>query len=103
MAHDKSMLSFGTAPTEHHAGWTEWKTAHLEQFEAIDKADIRSKNLKVYISQTGDVAWFANVTDWTMVIQGEALVMHNVRITGVLEKRNSEWKIVQIHASVPQE
>lgn len=102
MAHDESMLSFGTSLEDHHNSWTEWKTNHLAQFEAIDKAKINSKTLEVYMSQSGTVAWFANVTDWSLVVQNEAIDIPSVRITGVLEKRNEDWKIVQIHASVPQ-
>ena len=103
MAHDDSMLSFGTSLADLHEGWTEWKQNHLAQFEAIDKAKLNSKNLHVYLSQTGDVAWFADVTDWSLVVQGEMFLMKDIRITGVLEKRKDHWKIVQIHASVPQE
>lgn len=102
MAHDESMLSFGTSVSDHHKSWAEWKENHLAQFEAIDKAKINSKNLHVYQSQTGYVAWFADTTDWTLLIEKETVQMNDVRITGVLEKRDGVWKIVQIHASVPQ-
>ncbi len=102
MAHDESMLSFGTSIADLHNSWAEWKENHIAQFEAIDEANINSKNLHVYVSQTGSVAWFADVTDWTLVVQKETVQMNDIRITGVLEKRDNIWKIVQIHASVPQ-
>jgi hypothetical protein len=102
MAHDESMLSFGTSVSDHHNSWAEWKENHLAQFEAIDKAKINSNNLHVYQSQTGYVAWFADTTDWILIIEKETIQMNDVRITGVLEKRDGVWKIVQIHASVPQ-
>jgi len=102
MAHDESMLSFGTGISDIHKSWSEWKENHLAQFEAIDEAKINSKNLNVYLSRTGNVAWFADITDWALVVQKETIQMNDIRITGVLEKRNNVWKIVQIHASVPQ-
>jgi len=102
MAHDESMLSFGTSITDIHKSWNEWKENHMAQFEAFDEAKINSKNLNVYLSRTGNVAWFADISDWTLVIQKETIQMNDIRITGVLEKRNNVWKIVQIHASVPQ-
>lgn len=102
MAHDESMLSFGTSISDLHNSWSEWRENHLAQFEAFDKAEINSKNMNVYLSQNSDVAWFADVSDWILVIDNENIQMNDIRITGVLEKRNNSWKIVQIHASVPQ-
>ena len=102
MAHDESMLSFGTSISDLHNSWSEWRKNHMAQFEAFDKAEINSKKMNVYLSQHSDVAWFADVSDWTLVIDNENIQMNDIRITGVLEKRNNSWKIVQIHASVPQ-
>lgn len=102
MAHDESMLSFGTGISDLHNSWTEWRTNHIAQFEAFDKAKINSKNRNVYLSENSNVAWFADVSDWTLAIGNENIQMNDIRITGVLEKRNNAWKIVQIHASVPQ-
>ncbi len=102
MAHDESMLSFGTGISDVHKSWSEWKQNHLAQFQAFDNAKINTKSSNVYLSKTGNVAWFADVTDWTLVIHNETIEMNDIRITGVLEKRDNVWKIVQIHASVPQ-
>jgi len=102
MAHDESMLSFGTSIFDIHKSWMEWKENHMVQFEAFNEAKIKSKNLNVYLNQTGNVAWFADISDWILVVQKETIQMNDIRITGVLEKRNNIWKIVQIHASVPQ-
>lgn len=102
MAHDEDMVNFGTDVTEHEVGWKEWEKSHLAQFEAIDKAKLTSKDLTVFLSKSGDVAWFSDITDWNLVIQNDSLDINNIRITGVLEKRDAEWKIVQVHASVPQ-
>ena len=103
MAHDESMLSFGTGISDVHKSWMEWKQNHIAQFKAFDKAKINSKNLNVYLSQTGNVAWFADQDDWEIVIQTDTIQMRDIRITGVLEKRDNVWKIVQIHASVAQD
>ena len=102
MAHDDDMLSFGTGLSEHHSGWKAWEQSHMAQFAQFDDPKILSKNLHVYLSEKGEAAWFADVSDWTLKVQGEAVSISNVRITGVLEKRSGAWKIVQIHASVPQ-
>ncbi|MFH4969388.1 nuclear transport factor 2 family protein [Gaetbulibacter sp. M240] len=102
MAHDESMLSFGTSISDVHMNWEEWKQNHINQFKAFDSAKINSKNLNVYLNQTGNVSWFADIGDWEIVMQSDTIQISDVRITGVLEKRDDLWKIVQIHASVPQ-
>jgi ketosteroid isomerase-like protein len=58
--------------------------------------------LAVFISETGDVAWFSDITNWKFKIRDNSIKLNNVRITGVLEKRKGRWKIVQVHASAPQ-
>ena len=103
MAHDADMVSFGTGLTEHHVGWDAWKQAHLGQFEAFAGIQFVSKGLNVFLSECGTVAWFADVFDLSLVVENEQIDMSDLRITGVLEKRADQWKIVQIHASVPQE
>ena len=102
MAHDQSMLSFGTGISDLHNSWAEWIKNHIVQFKAFDKAKINSKNMNVYLSQNSNAAWFADVSDWTLIVENDTIEMKDIRITGVLEKRNNVWKIVQIHASVPQ-
>jgi len=96
------MLSFGTGISDLHNSWAEWRKNHIVQFKAFDKAKINSKNMNVYLSQNNNVAWFADVSDWTLIVENDTIEMKDIRITGVLEKRNNVWKIVQIHASVPQ-
>ena len=50
----------------------------------------------------GTVAWFSEVLDVKVVVAtGEAVELEGTRFTGVLEKRNGNWVLVQIHASVP--
>ncbi|EID73880.1 nuclear transport factor 2 family protein [Imtechella halotolerans] len=102
MAHDDNMRCFGTDISEVHRSWSQWKQSHMAQFSSFDKAEIKSKDLEVYLSKAGNVAWFSDITDWTLIIQSEPIQMSDIRITGVLEKRDTVWRIVQIHASVPQ-
>ena len=102
MAQDEDMVSFGTDIAEHHVGWEAWKESHLAQWAAIDKTEITSTDLVVFLAETGNVAWFSDITNWSFVIQSDTMTINNARLTGVLEKRDDIWKIVQIHASIPQ-
>jgi hypothetical protein len=57
------------------------------------------KNLKINFSKSGDVAWFFcmlnDINEW----KGQPANWENTRWTGVLEKRNKHWIIVQMHFS----
>jgi len=103
MAQDEDMVNFGTEITEHEVGWIIWKSNHQAQWEVIDMSKITSKDLTVFMNETANTAWFSDITDWFLIIQNEAINLNTIRITGVLEKRGNQWKIVQVHASVPQE
>jgi hypothetical protein len=47
------------------------------------------------------VAWFSCYFDDCAIWKGEENCVLNARKTGVMEKRNGLWVIVQVHASWP--
>ena len=47
------------------------------------------------------MAWFSELLDWQVTAGGERVALEGMRFTGVLEKRNGNWMIVQMHVSVP--
>ena len=65
-------------------------------FKAI-KYEIR--DLKINFSKSGSIAWFFcmlnDINEW----KGQPASWENTRWTGVLEKRNGSWTIVQMHFS----
>lgn len=69
-------------------------------FKAI-RYDIR--DLKITLSKSGDVAWFYCVLDDVNEWKGRPASWLNTRWTGVLEKRNGAWVVVQMHFSFAQE
>lgn len=60
------------------------------------------KKLRLNISNSGDVAWFSCFLDDLAEWDGKFAGWYNVRWTGVLEKRNDSWVIVQMHFSFPK-
>jgi ketosteroid isomerase-like protein len=71
-----------------------------EEYRAIS-FDMR--DLRIDLSQSGDVAWYYAVMDDIGEWKGEPASWINTRWTGVLEKRDGRWVIVQQHFSwVPQ-
>jgi hypothetical protein len=65
-------------------------------FKAI-RYEIR--DLKIQLSNSGEVAWFYCVLDDINEWQGQPANWENTRWTGVLEKRAGNWVMVQQHFS----
>lgn len=101
MAHDATMVNFGTDAVEKWIGWKSLKKAFQNQWEAFENPEITFKDQSIFISQTGTVAWYAMQLDFRVTHKGKEVSWTDVRTTGVLEKRNGDWLVVQFHNSVP--
>ena len=81
-------------------GFQEFKKAESfwmhPDFRAI-KFDIW--DLKINFSQSGNVVWFFCMLDDINEWKGQPANWENTRWTGVLEKRDDNWVIVQMHFS----
>jgi ketosteroid isomerase-like protein len=60
------------------------------------------RDLKITISPAGDAAWWFCMLDDINEWKGEPASWENTRWTGVLEKRDGRWVIVQQHFSFAQ-
>jgi ketosteroid isomerase-like protein len=60
-------------------------------------------DLTINFSQSGEVAWFYCVLDDINEWKGQPANWENTRWTGVLEKRDGRWVIVQQHFSFSSE
>jgi ketosteroid isomerase-like protein len=65
-------------------------------FKAI-RYDVR--DLKITFAKSGQVAWFFCILDDINEWKGQPASWENTRWTGVLEKRDGKWIIVQMHFS----
>jgi ketosteroid isomerase-like protein len=74
-----------------------WGNPH---FKAI-RYEIR--DLKISLSESATVAWYYCVLDDINEWKGKPAEWRNTRWTGVLEKREGRWVIVQMHFSFAQE
>jgi len=61
------------------------------------------KDLRITFSRGGDVAWFYCVLDDINTYKGEPASWENARWTGVVEKRDGRWVVVQQHFSFAKE
>jgi hypothetical protein len=69
-----------------------------ETFNTVNLS-VRDKILKM--CGTGDLAWFYMKVNWFVESADEQFTFDGIRTTGVLEKEDVGWKIVQIHTSMP--
>ncbi len=102
MAHDADLLIIWTGSTHITRGWKEHETSFETwldpRFEAV-RTEVR--DLEVHISRSGDVAWYFADLDDVVSWEGKASKFgEGLRWTGVLEKRDGHWVIVQMHASL---
>jgi ketosteroid isomerase-like protein len=57
------------------------------------------KDLEITFAKCGEVAWFYCVLDDINTYKGEPSSWENARWTGVVEKRDGRWVVVQQHFS----
>ncbi|MBI4553430.1 MAG: nuclear transport factor 2 family protein [Candidatus Latescibacteria bacterium] len=101
MAHDADMVNYGSDAAEHFVGWEALKEAVEKMFPSLENTKITVKDQVIKVHPSGNVAWFSEVWDWDLVIEGKPVHSEGQRFTGVLEKRNGQWVFVQFHNSVP--
>jgi hypothetical protein len=61
------------------------------------------KELEITFARCGEVAWFFCVLDDINTWKGEPACWENARWTGVVEKRDGRWLVVQQHFSFARE
>ncbi|MBI2617541.1 nuclear transport factor 2 family protein [Candidatus Gottesmanbacteria bacterium] len=101
IAHDAEMVNFGTDAFEHFVGWEALKKAVEKMLPSFENIKIAVRNQVVKVHPSRNVAWFSQVWDWGLMVEGKPVHSEGQRFTGVLEKRNGKWVFVQFHNSVP--
>lgn len=101
IAHDADMVNYGTDATEYFVGWEGLKEAVEKMLLSFKNVSITVKDQVIKVHPSGYVAWFSQVWDWNLAIDGKPFHSDGQRFTGVLEKRNGVWVFVQFHNSVP--
>ena len=89
-------LMLGTGPGERWVGPEEIRTAHEEFFKDFDTETSKPTWRMVQVS--GDVAWIAGmseVVDYDKNVKNEFFL----NVSGVLQKIDGKWRIVQFHFS----
>lgn len=98
---DDEIILYGTDSHERLTGWMSIKTAIKSQFGQIEDTYISATDQFIKINSTGNMAWFAEAINYNFMYKGEAKKFEGLRFTGVVEKIDGQWKLVQAHLSVP--
>lgn len=101
VAHDDGMIVIGTDAAEYVVGFDAFRSAREQQYASYENVEFNIYNQSIKLSQSGDVAWFAETFDLFLIAGGEPVSLEGIRLTGVVEKRDGQWKVVQLHTSVP--
>jgi ketosteroid isomerase-like protein len=94
-AQNENLVMFGTS--EKWLGWDEYKDAPAEEKERFEDISLEYEWLKV--NSQGDVAWIASEVIVTLKV-GVEIITIPARLTGVVAKKENQWKIVQGHISI---
>ena len=99
-AHDSDMIIFGTDMAEYWVGYQTARESLELQLGVFEDTEgvLRNQDIKVHAS--GEVAWFTEMVDMTVTSGGDLYEMTGW-FSGIMEKRDEAWKIVQFHASKP--
>jgi hypothetical protein len=100
-AHDENLFYFSPANSGTIAGFEAFQelTEGFFMLDAFKAIRYEIKDLRINLSRGGDVAWWSAYLDDINEWNGQPASWINVRWTGVLEKRDGNWVIVQMHFS----
>ena len=103
VAKDSSFFMFQPASTSTIVGYDAFiKFADEIFFDPRFKATSSEiKDLRIGLAPEGTVAWFSCLLDDYGEWDGQPIGWTNARWTGVLEKRDGVWLLVQQHFSLP--
>ena len=104
MAHDEDLFILWTDSKSVTAGWKEYVRLFDTWMDPRWKATLTEvRDLRVHLSRSGDVAWYSAMLDDLSDWDGKPTGARDIRWTGVLEKRDGRWVVVQMHGSVARD
>ena len=102
LAHDERLFIFNPTP-DATVGWQQFVKGFDFWMDPRFKATILDiRELRIDQSRSGDVAWWSCILDDLGEWDGRPIGWKDTRWTGVLERRDGAWRIVQMHFSFAQ-
>jgi hypothetical protein len=100
-APEDDIVLYGTDSDERLVGWDNIQKVIKRQFTMIENTYISASDQVIKVSDCGNTAWFAERLNYNFIYNGEAHSYDNIRFTGVMEKLDGRWVMVQAHLSLP--
>ncbi len=100
-ATDDNIEAFGTAAGERLQGWEAIRKVFVHQFNTFTDTYISARDQIINIDESGKIAWFSQMINYNYLLEGVPKKYEGIRYTGVLKNKNGQWKLVQIHLSLP--
>lgn len=102
-SNNEDIILIGTDSDENYVGWEQIKKAIQKQFGSFESVLISITDQKIHTDMDGRTAWFSQTLNYNFINNGEAMSFEGIRSTGILQKQDGNWQIVQVHLSVPIE
>jgi ketosteroid isomerase-like protein len=98
-AADPDVLVIGSGEDEKHIGLGEFGKSSKRDWAQSEAASVNCVG-DVLVSTARTVSWFAADVAFQFTIKGKKSQLPG-RLTGVMEKRNDKWLLMQMHFSTP--
>jgi hypothetical protein len=102
-AADDDIVLIGTDSDERLVGWKSIEKAIKNQFKQFQETYITVSEQIIRINEAGCSASFSELLAYNFIYKEEAKSFEGMRFTGVLEKIDGNWLLVQCHLSIPAE
>ncbi len=102
-AANENIVLIGTDSDEKLIGWSQIEEAFKHQFEAFKETFIVVSEQNIRLNETANTAWFSEIMNYNFIYNDEAKSFSGIRFTGILEKIEGKWLLVQGHLSIPAE
>jgi len=100
IAHDDDYFSFHPRGLDGVHGYAEFERGfELWMDPRFEATSTNVRQFRSHLSSSGEVAWFSAILDDCYTWDGVPGCWKDTRLTGVLEKRDGRWQIVQMHFS----
>lgn len=98
ITHEEDLFMFN--PRGFTSGWKEFeKNFEFWMDPRFTATGLDIRDLRITLARTGEAAWFSAVLDDLCEWDGTFVGWKDTRWTGVMEKRDGKWVIVQMHFS----